>query len=556
MLATAIAETSLTIEGIRVVIDSGLERRPRFDPSSGMTRLVTLPVSRDTADQRRGRAGRTAPGVCHRLWSAHENGGLVESRRAEILETDLAALALELACWGTTDPRSLAWLDAPPEAPFEAARRLLDRLGALDAGGRITAHGRAMARLGVHPRLAHMLLCAREQGEGWAACLLAAVLSEPDPLRSMPGPANIDIHDRIEMAAAGQDMAGGRLQRLARFFARRLKVPAKASSDFSAGALLARAYPDRIAKLRDGSRGRFVLANGREAVCDGRDHLAGSPYLVIAEMDGERPRGRIFMAAGYDRESLENQFGDQCEMIETVAWDQARQMVAAHREIRFGALILHREPAARPDPQQVAAALCEGIRRLGIKRLPWTGALRGWRQRVAFVHRALPQDGWPDLSDETLAANLESWLEPYLAGVRSVGQIDLDAALKGCLDRHRQHLLDRLAPTHLVVPSGARLPLDYSGPVPVLAARVQQMFGCHETPAVADGRQPVLIHLLSPAGRPVQITQDLAGFWSTSYPEVRKALRGRYPKHPWPEDPLAARPTDRAKRRGAAASQI
>ncbi len=558
VLATAIAETSLTIEGIQVVVDSGVARHARFDPASGLTRLVTVAVTRDTADQRRGRAGRLGPGICYRLWSAHQDAGLLESRRPEMLEADLTGLALELACWGTRDPRVLSWLDPPPEVPFEAARRLLVHLGALEAAGRATAHGRAMARLGIHPRLAHMLLCARDQNQGWAACLLAAVLSERDPLRSAPGAGSVDIRDRVELAAQGRDATGDRLRRLAQRLARRLKVGMDGNRHWPLGPLLAWAYPDRIARRRDGSRGRFLLSNGREAFCDSRDPLAGSDYLAVAELDGQRRQARIFLAAVYDRGSLTDQFGGQLEKVDTVAWDEARRIVAAQCETRFGALVVHREPGCRPDPVQTAVLLCQVIRRLGIQCLPWTDALGEWRRRVALVRRLLPDDAWPDLGDEALAVGLEQWLGPFLAGIRSPGQVNLEAALKATLDGRRQKLLDRLAPTHLVVPSGARLPLDYGAEVPVLAARVQQMFGCTRTPVIVDGRQAVQVHLLSPAGRPVQITQDLAGFWSSGYPEVRKVLRGRYPRHPWPEDPLTAPPTNRAKKqRGRSpASQI
>ena len=556
VLASAIAETSLTIEGIRVVVDSGLARRPRFDVASGMTRLVTVPVTRDAADQRRGRAGRTAPGRCYRLWSEAEHAALAPRQRAEILDVDLAGMALELARWGVSDPGQLAWLDPPPDAAFGEARRLIARLGALESDGRISTHGRAMARLPVHPRLAHMLLCARQSGKGWAACILAAVLSERDPLRSMPGASDIDLRRRVDLVAGGQRPDAGtadpgwHLQRLARLLARRLGTAPAGALDERLGPLLAWAYPDRIAQRRVGARGRFLLANGREAVCEGHDPLAGAPWLVIAEMDGERRQARIFLAAAYDARSLEDQFGADFRSCDEVVWEAARQAVAARRTVRFGALVVRGEPLAAPAADQVAAAMLAGIRAAGLDCLPWTRDLRAWQQRVVFVRRVMPEMDWPDVSDPALAADLDRCLGPFLNGVRSLsalGRIDLAGALRSLLNGEQRRWLDQLAPTHLTVPSAARLPLDYAGEVPVLAARIQQMFGCRQTPAVADGRQPVLLHLLSPAGRPAQITQDLAGFWTHSYPAVRKALRGRYPKHPWPEDPLAAPATNRAK---------
>lgn len=557
VLASAVAESSLTIEGIRVVVDCGSMRLPRFDPGSGLTRLVTVPVTRATADQRRGRAGRTRPGVCYRLWSKAAHQGLVARPRAEILNVDLAGLVLDLARWGVTDPGGLTWLDPPPAPAWTEARRLLEALGALTPDGRVSRHGRRMSRLPLHPRLAHMLLRARERGAGWTGCVAAAVLAEGDPLRAEARHWGIDLRhrvDRIGMATDGRRSGGRGVDRRlaveARMLARRLHVLPETRADRPLGPVVAWAYPDRIARRRQSGQGRYLMANGREAVCDIHDPLASSEWLAVAELDGDRRRARIFLAAGYDAERLADQFGADFEQEEEIFWDSECGAVTARRTVRFGAVAVDRKPLAAPDPERVTAALIDGIRRTGIDCLPWTRRLRRWQQRVGFLRRSMPDEDWPDVSDKALTADLHGWLGPYLAGIRSLpalGRIDLAGALEARLNGRQRSRLDRMAPTHLTVPSGARLPVDYAGEAPVLAARVQQMFGCRQTPAVADGRQPVRLQLLSPAGRPVQVTQDLAGFWRNGYPEVRKTLRGRYPKHFWPEDPLQAAATDRAK---------
>jgi ATP-dependent helicase HrpB len=565
VLATAIAQTGLTIEGVRIVVDGGLMRLPRFDPGSGMTRLVTVPVARDAADQRAGRAGRDEPGVCYRLWSAEADRRLAERTPPEILQADLAALALELALWGVDDPSRLAWMDRPPEAAFRQARRLLRDLGALDAAGRPTARGRRMAELPLHPRLAHMLLAAAESGLGAEACDLAAILGERDFMKFPPGGHDSDLALRVEALA---DLRAGRSRRLVdaavdRHACRRcLRVAERLRRLIGGGArpadgggretgrLLAWAYPERVGRRRAGEGGRFLLANGRGAYFADPEPLAAADFVVAADLDGERQEARIFRAAAIEKAALRDQFGERLERREVVAWDPAREAVAAARELRLGAILLESEPIARPDPQAAAAALVEGIRRSGIGCLPWTAELRGWQARVEFLRRERAGGGdWPDLTDEALAATLEEWLGPHLAGLRRIAQLSgaaLGRALAARLTPRQKRLLEELAPTHLRVPSGARIRLDYSGEVPVLAVRLQEMFGCAETPRVAGGRRPVRLHLLSPAGRPVQITSDLAGFWDGSYREVRRALRGRYPKHAWPEDP-------RQKKRGGKA---
>ena len=566
VLATSIAETSLTIEGIRVVVDSGLQRVPRYDVRSGMTRLVTLPVSRASADQRRGRSGRTGPGVCLRLWSRQMHHTLPAALRPEILESDLAGLALELAIWGVTDTSRLRWLDLPPAETFDGARRLLQSLEALDGHGRATDHGRQMAALPVHPRLAHMLMAANRRGCGGSACDLAALLSERDALRFEPGRSDADLRIRFDLLQAlrknrplfypGATVAAYPLRRAVRTAAnlrRRLGCRRDAADAASIGRLLAWAYPDRIARRRAAGRGRFLLANGRGACLDPVEALAGEEFLVAAELDGERRNARIYSAAPISLDSLIAQFADRIQPVEKVAWDPISRAVAARRELKLGALTLRSDPLASPDAPQVMAALLDGIRQEGLDCLPWTRALRQWQQRVCFLRRlAEEQQRWPEVSDGGLAATLAQWLAPYLTGItrlRDLARIDLKKALFGMLTYQQHKLLDEQAPTHLTVPSGSRISIDYSGDIPVLAVRLQEMFGLFDTPAVAGGRRPLLIHLLSPAGRPVQITQDLAGFWQTGYPEVKKELKGRYPKHDWPDDPLQAQPTARAKAR-------
>ena len=566
VLATAIAETSLTIEGIRVVVDSGLQRAPRFDARTGMTRLVTLPVSRASADQRRGRAGRLGPGICYRLWSETAHTTLSAHNRPEILDTDLAGLALELARWGVTSPDPLGWLDPPPAGTFEQARKLLTELEAIDAHGRISPRGRLMAELPLHPRLAHMLLAAREVGMGSSACDAAAILSERDPLHFTGGRRDADLRLRMDVLNAFKMHAPmtlsdcsvdiGALRQILKVAAvlqQRLGIKALQKAPPDAGRLLAWAYPDRIAGRRPGAVGRYLMTNGRGAYFDPPDPLGVHEFLVVAELDGERRDARIFLAAAYNRDTLMDQFSRRIQWQESVSWDSRRRSVAAVRRLTLGALTLHSEPLADPDPRALTAAMVAGIRESGIGVLPWTPFLRTWQARVMLLRKgAAGSEDWPDLSDAALSADLESWLGPYLAGftsMKTLARLNLKTALCSRLSQRQAHLLDRLAPTHMVVPSGARRPIDYSTEVPVLAVRLQEMFGAADTPTIAAGRLPLQLHLLSPAGRPAQITQDLAGFWRNSYPAVRKELKGRYPKHYWPDDPLSAQPTSRAKPR-------
>ncbi len=565
VLATPIAETSLTIEGIRVVVDSGLMRVPRFEPRSGMTRLETVRVSQASAEQRRGRAGRLTPGLCYRLWPEAEQAQLRPFSMPEILEADLAPLALELARWGSADPAMLAWLDAPPAAAYAQARELLRNLAALDSAGRITAHGREMATLGLHPRLAHMVLAARRHGRGRLAAAIAALLGERDILKAMPGQRDADLRWRVELLHGdaqphalprGVSLERGTLDRArqaARQFERQLRLRGEDAVDpRHSGRVLALAYPDRIAQRRAGSHGQFLLSNGRGAELPAADPLAAEEFLAVADLDGEKRVARIFLAAPLSRAEIEEDFAESIDTGENVAWDSRAGAVLARRQERLGALVLKDEPLADAPAERVAAAMLDGIRALGMGALPWTREAESLRQRVLFLRRLDAAGDWPDLSDAALLAALEEWLAPYLAGITRPAQLDrleLTALLRQRLSWEQQQALDRLAPTHLAVPSGSRVPIDYgAGEVPVLAVRLQELFGAKETPAVAGGRVPLLLHLLSPAGRPLQVTRDLGGFWTGSYPAVRSEMRGRYPKHSWPDDPLAATPTARAKR--------
>ncbi|HTZ78480.1 MAG TPA: ATP-dependent helicase HrpB [Stellaceae bacterium] len=567
VLATAIAETSLTIDGVRVVIDAGLMRRPRFDPRTGMTRLMTLRVSQAASEQRRGRAGRVEPGVCYRLWPAHEQALLQPFTPPEIMDADLAPLALELARWGVTDPSSLSWLDPPPAAAYAQANTLLRELDAVDADGRITSHGRALAVLGAHPRLAHMAARAKERDLGALAADIAALLSERDIVKSRPGGRDCDLRLRIELLherGAARHLPAGttsdrgaveQVRQSAQQWRRQLGISGASADPRDTGSVVALAYPDRIAQRRAAAPGSFRLASGSGALLPPTDPLAAEEFLAVAELDGDPRNARIFLAAPLARAEIEDLFATHIENLDVVAWDSRQQAVLARRQRRLGAVLLADDPLPNPAAEAVRAALLQGLGELGLDALPWTQESRALCQRVGFVRRLEPDGGWPDLSETWLASHLDEWLGGFLGGVSRRAQlerIDLLAALKAMLPWDRQRRLDELAPTHITVPSGSRLAIDYgAGDVPVLAVKLQEMFGHAETPSVGGGRTRLLLHLLSPAGRPLQVTADLATFWKTGYRAVRSEMRGRYPKHPWPEDPLAATPTARAKRRGS-----
>jgi ATP-dependent helicase HrpB len=565
VLATAIAETSLTIEGIRIVIDAGLMRVPRFEPRSGLTRLETVKVSQASADQRRGRAGRLEPGICYRLWSAAEERLLPRHTVPEMLAADLAPLALELARWGA-EPTGLAWLDPPPAAAYAQGRALLERLGALDAAGRITAHGRELAGFGLHPRLAHMILRGRTLGIGGLACDLAALLSFRDIIKPLAGQSarrEADMRLRLDVLSgrvaepAGMTVDRGLLRQVrqqAAEWRRRIGAGQDENGAEEAGMALALAYPDRIAQRRPSGGGHFRLSNGRGASVAAHDPLAAADYIVAAELDGDRRDARVFLAAPVSAGELETAFGSALEPHDDIAWDARSGAVVARRELRLGELVLRSEPLNAPPRPAVLTALLDGIRETGLACLPWRSETMQFRARVACLRRLEGEaSGWPDLSDAALLASIEDWLAPALDGITRLAQldrVDLASLLRGLLDWAQQRALDELAPTHVTVPSGSVVPIDYtSGEVPILAVRLQEMFGAAAGPHIARGRIPLLLQLLSPAGRPLQTTGDLAGFWAGSYRAVRAEMRGRYPKHPWPEDPLAATPTNRTKRR-------
>ncbi len=545
VLATSIAETSLTIEDIRVVVDAGLARRARFDPGSGMSRLVTEKVTRAEAAQRAGRAGRVAPGVAYRMWTKGAEGALATYPPAEIEAADLAALALELAVWGAV-PADLPFLTPPPEGAYAEAQALLAMLGALDDRGRVTAHGRDLAGLPLHPRLAHMLAMA-----GPEAADLAAILGERDPL---PRGATVDLSLRLEAVRAPKRFAAerpfapnrGGIERI-RTEAKRLRAATKkTSSRFSPAEMAALAYPDRIGQRRKGDAPRFVLSGGKGAVLEDGDPLATAPFLVVTDTDGNPREARIRQAVAITAAEIRALYIDQIGWVETCAWSKRDRRVVARRQERFGALVLEDRIWKDAPPDAKAAAMLDGVRELGLN---WSDTARRFAARVALV-RASGTD-LPAMDDATLLETLEDWLLPHLTGITTAEHwrsFDMLDALRARLDWPQMQALDRAAPAHLETPLGRRIPIDYAGDAPEISLRLQEMFGQTTHPTVAG--QPLRVTLLSPAGRPVQTTMDLPGFWSGSYADVRKDMRARYPKHPWPEDPTQADPTLRAKPRG------
>ena len=552
VLATSIAETSLTVDGVRCVVDCGLMRRARFSPRTGMSRLETLPVSKASADQRRGRAGRQAPGVCYRLWTRRQEQGLVEQNTPELFEADLAGMALELSVWGIEDPKELVWLDLPPGGAYLQAVELLKMLGALDAKGRISEHGRRMAELGLHPRLAHMLLAAPIKAAG-ATCDLAAMLGNRDVFSTSCG-ADLELRFASftqQKSGKGADIpekSFSRLRAESRLLRRSLRVSDKYSEEaFSCGSLLALAYPDRIAQNR--GDGRFLLSNGRGAYLKAGQHLAQAEYLVAAELDDRGREGRIHLAAAISLQELRFCCASFIKQQEEVAWNRNTQSVRTSRREMLGALILQESPVARQEAEAVRRALLGGIALEGLDLLPWTKQSLQLRKRLAFLHAH--DTRWPDVSDEALHSSLEEWLGPYLIDIvdkDGLKRLQLHEILLNLLSWEQRSKLDEAAPQSILVPSGQRAAIDYSDPAePVLAVRLQELFGLSETPCIAWGRVPLLLHLLSPANRPVQVTRDLASFWRNTYFMVRKDLLGRYPKHYWPDDPLTAQATNRTK---------
>lgn len=557
MLATNVAESSVTLPGVRVVIDSGLAREPRYDPNSGFSRLQPVAISQASADQRAGRAGRVAPGWCYRLWPQSQR--LEPMRRAEIHQVELAGLCLELATWGQAE---LRFVDPPPAGPMAAANDLLLGLGAIH-DGRPTAKGRRMLSLGTHPRLAAMLLAATDPLEQAIACDLAALVEARDPLRS---------GRRDDWASRWQALAAFRQRRVpadahrgalaaidqaAAAWRRRLRITVQPPHTLPAhglGDLLAHAFPDRIARQHPDDPRRYQMANGRSLRVFDDSALFGEPWLVASELRFEERDSLLLRGAPVDEAHLRRVFRERFREEERVVWDNPRRRIAAVRERRFDRIILESRPLATPDRSRFAEALVDAVRQLGLDVLPWTDALRQWRERVRCLHDWQPGAGWPDLSDEALLAGLHDWLEPALAGLTRLDGLsegDFAHALKSLLPWDRQRQVDVLAPVRMAVPSGQQRPIQYQhGTEPVLAVKLQELFGLARTPAIVEGAVPLTLHLLSPAGRPLQVTRDLEGFWARTYPEVRKEMKGRYPRHPWPEDPWSATATHRAKPRG------
>lgn len=569
ILATNIAETSLTLPRIRVVVDSGLVRRAIFDPVTGMSRLETRRISRSSAEQRAGRAGRVAPGVCYRLWSEGAQRSLAAYTPAEMLEADLAPLALDLSQWGAADAAALRWLDAPPAAMLAAARDLLRQLGALDARVQLTAHGRALGDWPTHPRLAHLMLTAAANGTAQLGAQLAALLGERDLLRrgsrTMPAaPTHTDILlrlDILEGRTSGQfDVDRGTLERVRRSAAQFEKRLAKEnmavsnSTGLDAAGLLACAWPDRIGQRRAGSEGRYLLANGRGAAFSAADHLARSDYIVALDLDDRDREARILLAATLDRDVLMRAAGERLRREREVGWSSADESIMARDVLRLDALTIEEKPLPRIPEGFSIPAMIEGIRAMGIGSLPWDEETRTFQARVEMARRQAVRSAasWPAFDDEALVATLEDWLSPWLDGVtrRShLARLPLLEVLRYRLGP-ASRVLDELMPTHITVPTGSRIRIDYRDDLaPCASMRMQEVFGLAMTPRIADGALAVTFKLLSPAQRPLQVTADLASFWRNAYTEVRKDMRGRYPRHYWPEDPLLAEPTRRAKPR-------
>lgn len=572
VLATSIAESSLTVEGVKVVVDSGLMRVPRFSPRTGMTRLETLPVSIASADQRRGRAGRLAKGACYRLWTEQEHVYLPKQSTPELLEADLATLALELAIWGIKDPLELNWLTPPPAAAYEQAVALLKELNAIDGDSKPTAAGVKMAQFGLHPRLGAMILQASELGSARLACDAAALLSERDLL---PQERNVDVQQRLDLLyqLSGKDgklLMGGSSEHPSRGAVRRIiaqadqwerklsaqtaaetafEKTAQHKSPIPIGILLAFAYPDRIAQRR--SDGRYLLANGRGAVLPELQPLSRSAYLAACELDDTGSESRIRLAAELHLSDIEHYLSGYIIAEEVVEWDASAQAVRARKRLRLGSIVMKESILQKPDEQLVADALISAIQETGFVMLPMSKQAQQLKARMKLM--ALAGDDWPDASDEALLGTLEEWLKPHLFGMKSradLQKLSMLQLLEGKLSWKQKQELDEQVPTHIVVPSGSRIPIDYSDPEsPVLAVRLQELFGLTDTPRLARGRLPVTLHLLSPSQRPVQVTRDLRSFWENTYFEVKKDLKGRYPKHYWPDDPYTAMPTNRAKPR-------
>jgi len=559
VFATDIAETSLTIEGVRIVVDSGLSRKPQFDPNSGMSRLEMRRISRASADQRQGRAGRLGPGICYRMWNVAEDRGLIPQSPPEIATADLTPLVLELAKWGVDDVSELSWMTEPPSGLISQAKELLVRLGALDEAGKILKLGERMVKFPLHPRLARMVIKSEEMGDAALACDVAALLSERDIMRRNFDNPNSDLGARVSLLNAARGPHGSRseysrLLRSADDLRRRFNVGKAAAKTDRLGIVLAFAYPDRVGELRKNSKENYRLSNGRGAQLLQNDKLTGEPYLVIADLDGKGRDARVYLAAPITYAQLREQFSNEISVHSHVYWDADKERIIADEETRFGALVLDAKRIKKPAPEEVAKALLAVIFEKEMRPLPWSNGSRSVIDRVAFA-RTHDTDfsDWPELSEEWLLDNLENWLGPYLLGKNNLAglqDLKLEDILLTQLTWEHQKRLDDFAPAKLTMPTGSHVRLDYSDPdAPVLAVRLQELFGQADIPGLANGRIPVSIHLLSPARRPAQITKDLAGFWKNSYSAVKKDLKGRYPRHYWPDDPMQAEPTARPKPR-------
>jgi ATP-dependent helicase HrpB len=536
VLATTIAETSLTIDGVEAVIDTGFKRSPQFDPASGMTALETVRVSQASAEQRKGRAGRVGPGICYRLWPEGETRALAAHDEPEIRIADLSSLVLELANWGVSTLDGLPWLEQPPSAAFAQAQDLLRQLGALENSNAITDHGRAMAKLPLHPRLSHMVIAGKNLGAGALAADVAALISERDGL---PRDTSVDVETRL------MHVRGSARERM-KLVARQIRDGADVkndTSDVSHGVLLALAYPDRIAQRR-GSLGRFRMASGAGAIVPPHDALAKEDFIAVALLDGSQVDAKVHMAAVITLREIETHFKNLIIGTSGVFWDGKANAVSAARMKKLGALVLEERALATPEPDAVAVAMTEGVQTMGLVALPWTDSSNMFRSRINFLTRMLPEEGWPDFSDSKLLASIQEWLQPYLAGMSRkshLSNLDMLAILRSMVPHELLSKIEKLAPSRMEVPGGGHYAIDYTVEGdPVLRVRLQEMFGMKSVPQIAGGRAKLKIELLSPGGKPVAVTQSMETFWTNAYPDVRKDMRGRYPKHSWPEDPLTA----------------
>ncbi|MBR0779492.1 ATP-dependent helicase HrpB [Bradyrhizobium diazoefficiens] len=548
VLATSIAETSLTIEGVRIVVDSGLARVPRYEPDIGLTRLETVRASRAAVDQRRGRAGRTEPGVCYRLWDEPQTASLAPYTQPEILSADLSSLVLDLAQWGVADPAALSFLDPPPQPAWKEAKSLLEELNALDGDGRITAEGKSLRALALPPRLARMIVDSHRAGEGEAAAEIAAIITE----RGLGGDS-VDLEHRRDQFRRDRSPRAASARDLARRWASQVAASEKAGpqEDLSTGLMLAYAFPDRVARNR--GNGSFVLANGRGAAVEQTSSLARAPYIAIGEMTGTAASGRILLAAQITEADIERHFAEHIETVVEISFDRGAMALRARRKRALHAITLSEATLAVSPSEDTARIFADGLITAGLDRLPWSKAAKQWRDRVMFLRKA-EGESWPDLSDEGLIARRDDWLVPALydkIALKDISPGDLSDALMALLPWQMRARLDREAPTHFEAPTGSVLAIDYEAEQgPTIAVRLQELFGLNTHPSIAAGKVPLVLELLSPAQRPVQVTRDLPGFWRGSYAAVRSDLRGRYPRHPWPDDPATALPTRRAKPRG------